>query len=212
MNKNLMFKLGLVGICAFGIYKLTKLLIETQEKIAEQEAEEERRKAAEEAERKKRLEEEAQKAEEHKKEVLAGLNYNSIAEKTLNNEKIIPEDRAYLYEVYKKKLDDIRNAHSIEAVDKAKNKFDEFTTVWLSDHGEKTAEVLSSYIQMEKQKKLEADERKRQEEEQKEEKKRRDAEAAEAKKNRDVEIEKYKLITNAVTKGINALVAHQSWT
>ncbi len=227
IDKNVFFKLGAIGICAFGIYKLTKYLVETQQRIAEEEAEERRLKAEQEAEEKRQKEEErkaqAERVRIYKNEILSVVNYADITKKTLDNDKIAPDDRTYLYDVYKKKYDAILLASSIEGVDKAKASFDEFTKVWLTDHGDKTAEIVSSFVQMDKQKKLDEEkakekaaeeekERKKREAESAEEKKRREAEAAEARKNREAEIEKYKLITNVITKGINTLSSRaESW-
>ena len=175
MSKKVIAKLIVIAISAFSVYKLTKLLIDADEKLAEERAEKER------------------ELQEYKKDILQGLDYHNIAEKTLKNDKVDPDDRTYLYEVYKKKLDAIIFAKNKEAVDKAKKNFDEFTDIWLADYGDKTAEIIASYVRTQKQKLSE------------------ERIAAEARKHREAELEKYKLIANAVTKSIGSFVScHQT--
>lgn len=160
---NTLIKIVVIGATLFGAYKLYKAIDEQEKKKAE-ELKKHREQVLEE------IEGELHQAEEWNKE---------IKDLTLNNENLKPSDRAYAYDISKSRYDAIVKAKSIEAIDEAREDFEELIDILMNV---KDPDTLETYFKIDADKKADA-ERLRQE-----------------KAARDLEMEKYNKISDVIER------------
>ena len=163
MSKKVIVKLIVAGAALVGAYKLYKA-VDKYEKEQKEALENHRKQVLEE------IDAEINKAEEWNKE---------IKDLTLNNENLKPSDRAYAYDLLKERYDAILSAKTVEDIDKARKRFEEFFDILMTV---KDPETFESLFNIEAEKKAYKE-------------KLRLEKAA-----RDAELEKYKQIGNVIEK------------